>query len=340
MPRIDERRWMALQRAIATAMAVHVPDWTDDQQHDPGIAVLEVMAYLANELVARDALSHAAASSWTSRIIDALSGVDDDAGVDVRVNGERWSRVESLAVASPDAPVYSVDDNGTVRFGDGDHGRRPAPASRIVATFRHGGGGEGNTAVTVGTRWPLAARLYRIALDVEGSLRFDAVAVASEGWSGAKRPRYFHGGLLTADDFADEQSYLLKKHRDHQKAVHGFGVVNGLEVEPTRHENEVTIRAGLALDRAGREITVPRDVTVTVPGGTASPVHVVLEYAERLTDPMPSSTGGEPQPTRIEEGFRILLIHGECRDGIPIGRLVCADHGWQRDGSFAAARAR
>ena len=58
----------------------------------------------------------------------------------------RWTMIDDLALASPDAPVYQLDSEaGTIRFGDGMRGRVPELGSRIrVAHMRVGGGGKGN----------------------------------------------------------------------------------------------------------------------------------------------------------------------------------------------------
>jgi hypothetical protein len=80
--------------------------------------------------------------------------------VALAVNGEVWTRVEDLAVASPEVPrprllpgaieqpvrladarVYTVDrQSGAVRFGDGLRGARPPAGAVIQASYDHGGG--------------------------------------------------------------------------------------------------------------------------------------------------------------------------------------------------------
>jgi hypothetical protein len=337
MRRIDEQEWIALQQALTTTVAARVPEWTEGQSHDPGIAILQLVAFLVEDLATRGPLREGAAP-WISRTVDALNHVDDGSAIQVSVGGERWEFLRSLADASRDATVFSVDDHGAVVFGDGEHGRRPPSGSRITARFRDGGGEQGS--VTARTTWPFEGRVYSVVLGVEGTVRFAATAVASESWSGMKRPRYFDGRLLTADDLDDEQSYLLTKHRRHQRALHGSGVVNGLQVQGTGTGDSVTIRAGCALDREGREIYVNGDLLVTVPAGTPSPAHVVVEYAERATDPVPTSGEGEVVPTRIEEGCRVLLENGSAHDGIPIARLIGATDGWKVDATFVPPRVR
>ena len=57
-----------------------------------------------------------------------------------------WAQIPDLALAGPDAAVYSLDaEAGTIRFGDGMRGRIPDPGARVrVAMMRAGGGGGGN----------------------------------------------------------------------------------------------------------------------------------------------------------------------------------------------------
>jgi len=47
-----------------------------------------------------------------------------------------------------------------------------------------------------------------------------------------ERVKYFYGQLLGVREFQSEQSYFYEKHRLHNRYLHGYGVVCGLEVEP------------------------------------------------------------------------------------------------------------
>jgi len=46
-----------------------------------------------------------------------------------------------------------------------------------------------------------------------------------------ERVKYFFGQLLGVREFQSEQSYFLEKHRLHNRYLHGYGVVCGLEVK-------------------------------------------------------------------------------------------------------------
>ena len=58
---------------------------------------------------------------------------------EVFVGDEPWRAVPDLAAAAPDAAVYQIDDaTGTVRFGDGVHGRTPPKGAVVAATYTSG----------------------------------------------------------------------------------------------------------------------------------------------------------------------------------------------------------
>lgn len=87
----------------------------------------------------------------------AAKGSADPATLDIIVHDAVagravWGRVDDLGSAGPLDAVYSLDaEAGTVRFGDGTHGRVPTVGSRVVAArsrnasaIRVGGGARGN----------------------------------------------------------------------------------------------------------------------------------------------------------------------------------------------------
>jgi hypothetical protein len=75
-----------------------------------------------------------------------------DLGIEENGHVERWTEVASLAESGPDDRHFTLDrETGTVRFGDGEHGRRPAPGSPIEATYRSGSGRAGLLTIPIGT---------------------------------------------------------------------------------------------------------------------------------------------------------------------------------------------
>jgi hypothetical protein len=112
----------------------------------------------------------------------------------------------------------------------------------------------------------------------------------------ATRVRYFSGQLLSEEDFDAEQRYLIRKRELHNRALHGTGVVRGLEVRAAGTDS-VVVSPGLAIDGCGREIVVPVPTAVALAPGTAE---IVLRYRE---DPSRISPGGEA--SRVVEGSEV-----------------------------------
>jgi hypothetical protein len=76
-----------------------------------------------------------------------------------------------------------------------------------------------------------------------------------------ERNRFFTGKYMTARDFRDEQSYFLSRHRLHQRALHGWGIVVGLDVchhpDPECFKKGwLVVTPGIAVDSYGREIVL------------------------------------------------------------------------------------
>ena len=234
------RQWLTLTAALDRTMREHAPGWTDHSQHDPGVTMLELIAYLAEDL----------------------------------------------------------QHNG-----------------RVV----EGGG-------------PALARAIRA---------LDAYALKPIATSGTVRPNYFPGRVLTADDFREEQEYHREKHRRHLQMLHGFGVVDGLDVEVANDGATIAIEPGLAIDRYGREIVLDDLVVTPIPSDAPSPICVLVRYAERMVDPVPVADGAATagtEPSHIEEVCDVSLVPDPREDGIAIARLIRENAAWRVDSSFAPIR--
>ena len=77
-----------------------------------------------------------------------------------------------------------------------------------------------------------------------------------------ERNNYFYGKLMTVRDYFDEQCYFNEKRWLINRAVHGWGVVCGLEVYESESKGKVFVSQGLAIDCCGREILVCEDKEV------------------------------------------------------------------------------
>ena len=333
-------RWRALTKALNQAMIDHAPGWTEETDADPGVTVLEIMAYLAEGLRLNARPAHGR-SFVAARIIEALAAHEEPEPIVVRVDREPWQRVPSLADADPGARVFTYDDvRGVIAFGNGVHGAVPGHGHAISVHYRSGLGEQAAITVTVRATWPFARHAVVIALREDGTIGLQGCAIVHEGWSGRKRPRYFSGRLLTADDFREEQDYHLTKHRQHLQMLHGSGIVQGLHVESGTDGETITVQPGLAIDSHGREIQIGDAVTLTLPTGSPSPSLIVAAYVERPTDPVPVAADGGTEPSRIEEGFHIIVASPPCESGVAIARVVRESAGWRVDPSFVPARPR
>lgn len=78
------------------------------------------------------------------------------------------------------------------------------------------------------------------------------------------RPRFFAGQLLAADDLNRLDYYIRGKHRLHNRQLHGWGVVNGLEVTCDACGKGVVVGCGYALSPCGDDIVVCDPVAVDV----------------------------------------------------------------------------
>ncbi len=82
-----------------------------------------------------------------------------------------------------------------------------------------------------------------------------------------ERPKYFCGQLLTDDVLNAEQKYQREKNKLHNRYLHGWGVVCGLEVtcySKCGTKGEVLVKQGYAIDCCGNDIIVCKDEVVDV----------------------------------------------------------------------------
>ncbi|MEW5868198.1 MAG: hypothetical protein AB1894_02910 [Chloroflexota bacterium] len=84
------------------------------------------------------------------------------------------------------------------------------------------------------------------------------------GLDNLERPRYFAGQLLTEAELNSEQAYVRAKNRLHNRYLHGWGVVCGLEVVCHECEGYITVRPGYALDPCGEDIVVGQEQEINV----------------------------------------------------------------------------
>jgi hypothetical protein len=157
------------------------------------------------------------------------------------------------------------------------------------------------------------------------------------------RLTYFYGQVLGPHELRGEQSYFREKQKLHNRCLHGFGVVCGLEIVPAPQPDPdpcipgparplVRLECGMALDCEGNEIVVRRPSPVdlwarldaagrdAVAAGKRE-VFVYICFKERPVDPsrpaLPDSCGStdECHFARVEDCFEIEVSTEErCDD--------------------------
>lgn len=132
---------------------------------------------------------------------------------------------------------------------------------------------------------------------------------------GAYRVSYAEGRRVRAADLAAEQEYLLALDRRHNLALHGTGIVLGLD----RVEDESRLRAGAAVVADGRVLVLEEETRITAGGGQCVDVWLIRcdtcvrgrvhEHVRVHT--VPVSSGAEELPP-VEGAFYL-------------GRYLCDD---------------
>ena len=78
------------------------------------------------------------------------------------------------------------------------------------------------------------------------------------------RPRFFAGQLLTETELSALTGYVVDKQKLHNRYLHGYGVVCGLQVECDGCGLGVLVRPGYAIDPCGADIVLPEAISVPI----------------------------------------------------------------------------
>lgn len=168
-----------------------------------------------------------------------------------------------------------------------------------------------------------------------------------------KRPNYFDGGQLTTDDLNAAQAYQRERAWQHNRMLHGYGIVVGLEVGVQENEDgstQVIVSPGYALDGWGREMVVIEPLSVYLPSDRHD-LTIYLKYIEQDDDDAAKKKSA-PHPTASQtiEAAQVTFepsspersIAPTTRSdfAIPIARLRRPRANWLRDKDFRPARAK
>jgi hypothetical protein len=165
----------------------------------------------------------------------------------------------------------------------------------------------------------------------------NCVSITTGTLSPDKRVDYAYGMVLGLGEFLQEQQYFLQKDYLHERALHGYGTVYGLQVITTPAVDDagdytITVTPGMAIDQWGREVVVrsaqcarlgewlaaqeqadPGVIALHAGVSGEYTVYVVAKYAECEDDlvPLPgqpcSSSAQTSVPSRIRDAWDIEL---------------------------------
>ena len=129
-----------------------------------------------------------------------------------------------------------------------------------------------------------------------------------------ERARFFPGQLITAEDLTQDQVYLREKQRRHNRLLHGWGIICGLDVT-TAGGCFVEVSSGYALDPMGDEIVVAESVRLDVcaenrtdEGRTG---YLAVRYAMRATRPIAAEASANEDATeyrRTRDEFELGVL--------------------------------
>src|SRR5438105_9695373 len=119
------------------------------------------------------------------------------------------------------------------------------------------------------------------------------------------RPRFFAGQLLTETDLNRLDAYIRAKNRMHNLQLHGWGVVNGLQVRCGDCGDGVVVGTGYAIDPCGEDVIVCADIPVDI-------CALISQCQQVDITCVPSSRdGGESNCDDLEEDWVLAIRYNE-----------------------------
>lgn len=133
---------------------------------------------------------------------------------------------------------------------------------------------------------------------------------------GVKRLNYFTHQFLREQDFKAEQEYHVAMRRQHNRALHGWGVVEGLDVRK-KSDHEIIVDPGSAIDNLGREIILTTPVVRELTSFERnSHSYITIAYGEGWDEADHHSAGGVDGYMRVSEAPEVgEQKHEPAKDG-------------------------
>jgi hypothetical protein len=120
------------------------------------------------------------------------------------------------------------------------------------------------------------------------------------------RPRFFAGQVLRAAELTALEDYVIAKHQLHNRYLHGWGVVCGLQVVCGECGDDVVVMPGYAIDPCGRDVIVPEPTPFPVQQAIRDCLEA--ERAKPVCDP---PTPGRPKGCEDEQRWCVTLRYKE-----------------------------
>jgi hypothetical protein len=122
-----------------------------------------------------------------------------------------------------------------------------------------------------------------------------------------RRVNPYPGLMVDVDVWRDAHDYHRAQLHLHHLALHGWGIVMGLDVTLVEGaDNTLRIEPGLAIDPGGNFISVPEGLKYQITSKEKQQVYLILQLRELLGQPAPSTPENRSTPfTRVVEAFRI-----------------------------------
>lgn len=151
-----------------------------------------------------------------------------------------------------------------------------------------------------------------------------------------RRVNPFEGLCLTAVDLIDEQVYHRRNLQRHSLFLHGFGVVQGLQVELEQKKKQylAIIKAGYGITQEGQGVHLRHDVAVPLEVPKSDGEYILWIFHVEKPDPeseRPVFDTNEAREARIVEAAAPRLHPAEddhpdavalCRINVRLGRMV------------------